>query len=193
MGISSGWHTVEETQHAVSDAELVTAAQADPDAFAALYHRYLPVIYRYLCARVTSDDVAADLTQQVFLKALESLPRYRVRGLPFVAWLFRIARNAAIDIQRRDRRTVPFEQVHVADHPRDPDHPETEFLKHESTRAFDALIAGFDEDKRNILILRFAVGLTTREIAEIVGKREAAVRKQLSRMLHTLKERHDET
>ncbi|HEY7355449.1 MAG TPA: sigma-70 family RNA polymerase sigma factor, partial [Ktedonobacterales bacterium] len=75
------------------EAALVAAAQADPAAFDALYQRYLARVYRYLRAHVGSDDEAADLTQQVFLKALDALPRYRPRGAPFAAWLFQIARH----------------------------------------------------------------------------------------------------
>src|SRR5688500_13466750 len=74
---------------------VVRAVRHAPAAFGALYDRYYARIWRYLRARLGSDDDAADLTQQVFLQALDALPRYQERGLPFAAWLFRIARNAA--------------------------------------------------------------------------------------------------
>jgi len=183
--------SIVEDSDSRSDTALVKAAQANPGAFAPLYRRHLPVIYRYLRARVPSDDEAADLTQQVFLRALEALPSYQHRGLPFIAWLLRIARNTSIDASRRQRRMVPLHQLDPASHPADPDQPELTILRHEGTRHFDDLISIFDEEKRNLLILRFAVGLTTPEIAVIVDKREAAVRKQLSRAIATLKEHHD--
>ncbi len=88
------------------DDQLVAAAQADPALFAALYRRYLTRVYRYARARVPTDEDAADATQQVFLQALDALPSYRARGVPFSAWLFRIARNATIDAHRRRRATL---------------------------------------------------------------------------------------
>ena len=182
--------SIVEDSDSRSDTALVKAAQANPGAFAPLYRRHLPVIYRYLRARVPSDDEAADLTQQVFLRALEALPSYQHRGLPFIAWLLRIARNTSIDVSRRQRRMVPLHQIDPARQPADPDQPELTMLRHEGIRHFDDLISIFDEEKRNLLILRFAVGLTTPEIAIIVDKREAAVRKQLSRAIATLKEHH---
>ena len=76
-----------------------------------LYQRYLPQIYRYLRARTGNADDAADLTQQVFLKALSALPGYRPCGRPFITWLLRIARNAVADFYRRRRPTVVFDLV----------------------------------------------------------------------------------
>lgn len=191
MDTSLTRRTVEDACNSDSDTNLIAAAQADPAAFAALYRRHLPAIYRYLRARSSTDEEADDLAQQVFLKALEALPTYENRGLPVIAWLFRIARNASVDASRRKWRTVPLHQAHVGGQAPDLDQPELAALRQEGARQFDAMIAGFDDDHRNLLVLRFAVGLTTREIAMIVGKREAAVRKQLSRALARLKERYD--
>src|SRR5256714_13984737 len=83
------------------EVALVRAARQEPSAFGTLYDRYLGRIYAYLRARTSTDEEAADLTQQVFLQALDALPRYREGRVPFAAWLFRIARNAAIDSYRR--------------------------------------------------------------------------------------------
>src|SRR5437762_10421277 len=89
------------------EPELVRRAAVDADALAALYQRYVARVYRFLRVRCSSRDEAADLTQQVFLKMAEALPRYRERGAPFAAWLSRIAPNAAIDHARRQPGTVP--------------------------------------------------------------------------------------
>ena len=88
------------------EVALVRAAREEPSAFGTLYDRYLGRIYAYLRARSSNDEEAADLTQQVFLQALDALPRYREGRVPFAAWLFRIARNAAIDSHRRRRTSV---------------------------------------------------------------------------------------
>jgi RNA polymerase sigma-70 factor (ECF subfamily) len=96
---------------ASDDRELVRRATSDAEAWGELYRRYLPRVYRYARARSPNGDEAADLTQEIFLKASEALVRYRERGAPFAAWLFRIARNAAIDRSRRRRPVVSLESL----------------------------------------------------------------------------------
>lgn len=177
------------------EAEIVAAARSDPAAFTLLYHRYRDPIYRYLRARLGHDEDAADLTQQVFLNAFESLPSYEGRGLPFGAWLFRIARNAAIDSARRHRSHIPLDDLSEDEEPRASADPEAAVLQAGTLDRFRELIAPLDDDKRDLLILRFVAELTTAEIAALVGKRDGAVRVQLSRTLKSLnkslKERYD--
>src|SRR3954451_21389187 len=80
---------------------LVEAFQrGDPEAFGSLFDVYYGPVYRYVAARVGRPSDAEDLTQLVFVKALEALPRYEARGVPFGGWLFRLARNAVIDFVR---------------------------------------------------------------------------------------------
>jgi RNA polymerase sigma-70 factor (ECF subfamily) len=93
------------------EVELVRRAAFEASAFAELYQRYLARVYRYLRVRSVNNEEAADLTQQVFLKASEALPRYRQRGAPFSAWLFRIARNAATDTRRHRRDAVSLDSI----------------------------------------------------------------------------------
>jgi RNA polymerase sigma-70 factor, ECF subfamily len=169
------------------EVALVRAAQADPAAFGALYQRYFTRVYWYLRARTPTAEDAGDLAQQVFLHALEALPRYRERGLPFAAWLFRIARNSASNFGRSQRPTLSWEQLPVASADAAPA-PETLVLHNDDLRRLGALLATLAPEKRDFLALRFAAGLTIPEIAAVVGKREAAVRKQITRTLHALKE-----
>jgi len=169
------------------EAALIRAAQADPAAFGALYQRYFARVYWYLRARTPTAEDAGDLAQQVFLHALEALPRYRERGLPFAAWLFRIARNSASNFGRRQRPALSWEQLPVASADAAPD-PETQALRNDDLRRLEALLATLSSEKRDYLALRFAAGLSIPEIAAVVGKREAAVRKQITRTLHALKE-----
>ena len=176
------------------EAALVRAAQADPAAFGALYQRYLGRVYGYLWARTGSAEDAGDLTQQVFLQALEALPRYRERGLPFAAWLFRIARNAAANWWRRQRPAVSWDLLPEAS--RLPGEgwidPAAQAERRDSLRRLQGRIAALSAEKRELLELRFAAGLTAREIAAVVGKSEGAVKKQLARTLHALKEPDDD-
>lgn len=94
---------------AADEAALVQAARQDSDAFGTLYLRYLDRMYRYVRTRTATEDDAADLVQQVSPRALTALPHYRDQKAPFAAWLFRIARNAAIDANRRHQTTVPWD------------------------------------------------------------------------------------
>jgi len=185
----STWETVNE-QDRDEQRALIAAAQADPLVFETLYRRYREPIHRYLLAHLSSADDAADLTQHVFLKALENLPKYHDRGLPFSAWLFRIARNAAIDRARSRRPAIAWDRVQEAEQPVEQTTPESEALRNDAMRRFDALVSPLDDDKRDLLSLRFVAGLTTPQIARVLGKSDAAVRVQLSRTLKILKEHH---
>jgi RNA polymerase sigma-70 factor, ECF subfamily len=171
-----------------AEADLVKAAQRDPAEFAALYRLFLQRVYRYVRVRVRDDEAAADLTQQVFLKALQSLPSYQERGLPFAAWLFRIARNHAVDAARRRRDTSALGFVPEAALSDSLADPERAALRRESLERLRGFVAELDPDERELLALRFAARLSSREIAPLVGKHEEAVKKRLTRLLHRLKE-----
>jgi RNA polymerase sigma-70 factor, ECF subfamily len=169
---------------------LVRAAQERPDAFGVLYERHVDAVYRYLQLRTGPTD-AADLTQQVFLRAFASLPKYNARGLPFSAWLFRIARNLATDHHRLSYRT-PDELLPGVAQQGSAVSPENAALQMEMHGHLRSLLRELDGEKRELLAMRFASGLSSREIAAVVGKSEAAVKKQLTRILHTLKEKYGE-
>jgi len=173
-----------------ADEMLVRAAQADPAAFGPLYERYRDRIYAYLRTRTRSAEDAADLTQQVFLQALDALPRYRVRGAPFAAWLLRIARNAAINDHKRHRGTVAWDLLPEALHPPLRDGPEAQVLQREAAIRLHQALTACDASAREVLALHFAAGLTVRETAAVVGRSEAAVKKQLTRTIRALKEHY---
>ena len=97
------------------------ARSGDAEAFAAIFDRFHEPVYRYIVSRIHRPADAEDLTQLVFVKALEALPRYESRGIPFGGWLFRLARNVVIDHVGRIGRHAELEQVHErADHDRAP-------------------------------------------------------------------------
>ena len=179
------------------ETALIHAAQRDLAAFAQLYARYVDRLYTYLCTRTgrARADDAADLTQQVFLRALDALPRYRARdGVSFAAWLFRIARNAATDWQRREGRTIPWEAVPEELHPAAAETADAALLRQDEIAQAHRLLATVDAATREALILRFSAQLTLAEIGAVLGISEEAARKRISRALRTLKERsHDDT
>lgn len=181
----------DDTAH--DETALIRAAQRDLAAFGPLYVRYLDRIYTYLRTRTGSAraEDAADLTQQVFLRALDALPRYRVRnGNSVAAWLFRIARNAATDWQRREGRTVPWEAVPEEQHPPAPETADGEVVHQDEIAQVHRLLATLDDGTREALVLRFSAQLTLAEIGAVLGTSEDAARKRISRALRTLKERY---
>lgn len=185
----------EERSRSESDDALVRAAQREPEAFGSLYQLYLTRIYRYMRVRVASDEDAADLTQQLFLRAFDALPRYREKGLPFSAWLFRIARNLVTDTLRQRKPSSAWAKLPEAAAEEMPDsmNLEAEVLRDEAVTHLRTLVAALPPDKRELLAFRFEAELTAREIALVLGKSEAAIYKQINRILNALKEQYQET
>jgi RNA polymerase sigma-70 factor (ECF subfamily) len=174
----------------VDEAALIHEACSDPAAFGPLYERYRDQVYWYLRTRTSSTDDAADLMQQVFLRALDRLPQYnRKKGL-FVAWLFGIARNAANNQHRGRRTTVSWDLVPDVLRPISQDDPESCALRNESLARLVNIFVALEPDKRELLVLRYVVGLSFAEVGAIVGKSEAATRQQVSRLLRALKEQN---
>lgn len=167
-----------------AEADLIRAAQADPAAFAPMYQRYRDRIYAYLRTRTPDAEEAADLTQQVFLQAIAGLPRYRVERTPFVAWLVRIAHNAAANYHKRHRQAVAWDLLPEALQPTAGDDPEARALQHEAIERLRDVLADCSAGTREVLALHFAARLTVVETAAAVGK------KQLSRTLRALKEHY---
>jgi RNA polymerase sigma-70 factor, ECF subfamily len=178
-------HTLEELEDEVA---IVRAAQSNPAAFEPLYHYYKQRIYRYLFLRIGHEEDAADLTQQVFLKALKGLPSYHVRGLPFAAWLFRIAYHVINDVYRHKKDVVSWDTIENAEELFIEGDPESIMLQQEKHMRLQQLLNQLDTRKRELIILRFSAGLSSSEIALVVGKSPAAVKKQLTRILRDLKE-----
>jgi RNA polymerase sigma-70 factor, ECF subfamily len=175
---------------AAEDA-VVAAAVHDEAAFAELYRRYHPRIFAYLLTYAGNRDEAADLTQHVFLRALEALPSYQPRGIPFGAWLFRIARNAATDAYRYRRRVMPWD--HLPERPAPlTETPESLAVRADDLNQMRVLLARLPAHKQELLALSFTSGLPAREIAALIGKSESAVQRQLHRIVHHLQEQFHE-
>lgn len=172
-----------------NDALLVKAARRDPVAFAALYRRYVTPIYRYLHSRVRNAADAEDLTAQTFVAALEGLPGYRERG-NFAAWLFTIAHNKAADHRRQQHLQLPLDEAR--DSPRHGESPLASMMRKEALQRLSALVAGLEEDKQELLRLRFAGSLTYAQIAQVVGSSEGAVKMAVYRLLRRLEAEWEE-
>jgi RNA polymerase sigma-70 factor (ECF subfamily) len=170
------------------ETALVEAAKIDPTAFEPLYQRYKERIYRYLFLRIRREEDAADLTQQVFLKALNALSSYRERGIPFAAWLFRIAHHTASDTYRRKKNMISWEVLPDDERLIAETDLENHILQQERLARLRQLLNQLDPSRRELLALRFSAGLSATEIALVIGKSQAAVKKQLTRTLQKLKE-----
>lgn len=150
------------------------AQQGEPEAFAELYEVHFDKIYRYIVLKVRNQADAEDLTQQVFLKALESIGSYRWRGMPFSSWLFRIAHNQAVDHfrKRKKGKTLPLDEARVVS-TADPTLLAEQRLRVEQLAvAYEQLT----EAQREVISLRFAGGLSTAEVAKVMSKSEGAVK-----------------
>ena len=158
------------------DAPLIARARAgEAAAFGALYDRYVEAVYRYVFYRVRETAEAEDVTSEVFMKALRAMPRYETRQ-PFLAWLYRIARNAVIDRARRRRTQVSFEDALAhpnADRILDPD---ATLFRQVDAETLRGAIRQLTPLQQEVIVLRYVEGLDTRAIARIVGKREGTVR-----------------
>ena len=171
-----------------ADHELgVVGADPDrlsPSSFAPMYEQHRLSVYRYLRAKTSSDDDALELTAVTFERAFANHRRFRRRDGGVHAWLLRIARNAAIDSSRRRRPTVGLAGA-VTDLGRRA--VEVDRMAQQSADVLD-LVARLPDDQRDALLLRYAGGLTSREIGIVIGKRESAVQKQIERGLAALRE-----
>ena len=158
------------------DAALaIRASKGESAAFGLLYDRHVAAIYRYVYYRVRDDAEAEDLTSDVFMRALKAIPRYEPRQA-FLAWLYRIARNAVIDRARKGNRQVSFEDA--LEHPGVDKivEPDAEILAHSDSATLRDALQKLTPLQREVVVLRFLEGYSTLEIAGMVGKREGTVR-----------------
>jgi RNA polymerase sigma-70 factor, ECF subfamily len=165
---------------------LVERAQAgDRRALEELYLLHFDRIYSYLHMSVGNRHDAEDLTNQTFMKMLESIGRFEWRKVPISAWLFRIAHNLAMDHFRASRRLQPEEELpepeHAAEHS-----AEEEAFQAIGRRSMLAMIENLSHDQQQVLTLKFVFNFGNSEVATILGKTEGAIKSLQHRALATL-------
>jgi RNA polymerase sigma-70 factor (ECF subfamily) len=171
-------------------ARIVVALQAgDRQLFATLYERYFDRVYGYLRLVFQASHPAEDATQQVFLKVLEALPRYDCPPRFFRGWLFTIARNYARNQLRNERRVEPADVDRLLAQEPSAEADDLSVLDWISDDELNMLIERLPASQRQMLFLRYVVGLGTSEVAEILGQNPDAVRKQHARALGFLRAR----
>ncbi len=150
---------------------MIEAAQRDRAAFAPLYERYVDQIFAYVNTLTRNRELAEDVTASTFAKAIEDLPRFQWRGVPYSAWLYRVAANL---VARQARRPA---WVDIEAHqPVDGASPESIVEQRDREATVRTAVAALPEDQRQAVLLRFGGDLRNREIGEIMGRSEGAVK-----------------
>ena len=162
---------------------LAIEAKTNPAVFGKLYDHFVQPVYRYLYSRVGSRHDAEDLTSQTFIAAYEALPRYRERG-HFSAWLFRIARSKLMDYFRRSNHEVDLDAMEI---PIEEGDALNQVIQDEELSRLKSLLSRLGEKEQDLIRLRYVADLSFAEMAELLGKREATVRKSVHRLLARLK------
>lgn len=166
------------------DRSLAREACTHPAAFAELYRRHADRIFRYVMARVGNTQDAQDITAQVFLDALKSLPKYNARWT-FAAWITGIAHNKVVDFYRKRRTVLPLEHASSKPHPDLPP-DEIVFRRLRLSQVRDGM-QHLVPERAEVIALRIFGELSTTETAQLMGKSEAAVKMLLYRALRDLR------
>jgi RNA polymerase sigma-70 factor (ECF subfamily) len=172
-----------------AEARLVARARSDPEAFACLYDRHVTGVYRYVYRRTGSHEDAEDITARTFHRALERLDGYEDRGLPFGAWLYRIAHNAVVDHYRgRDpATTLDGLSADGWQPPSDEPLPEDALVHSESVDEAWAAVARLPLMQRRAVTLYVARELSHAEVGRIIGRSETATKQLVYRAVKTLR------
>ncbi len=167
---------------------LARASQGDKDAFGLLYEQYVERIYNYVYYRTGNVHDAEDLTARVFYRALHHIHNYTDRGLPFSAWLYRIAHNLIANWHRDRAR---HQEIPLSDAPTI--HykgvaPEAAVVQNQEQESLLRIIRHLPAERQNLLILKFVEHLSNTEIGEIMGRSEGAVKSLYHRTLLSLRD-----
>ena len=150
------------------------AKQNDEAAFAQLYEEYFDKIYRYVTIRIGDKMEAEDITQQVFLNAIKAISSFKWKGVPFSAWLFRIAHNQVVDYLRKKtkRASVPLEESPVAGG----DDPHEIFERKLDIERLASAVKKLTPAQQEVISLRFAGEMPIAEVARVMARSEGAVK-----------------
>jgi RNA polymerase sigma-70 factor (ECF subfamily) len=171
-----------------SDADLIKQAQQGAvSAVGELYNRHHECIFRYVRSRVPDNHLAEDLTGEIFTRMLSNLPKYRPTGVPFRAWLYRIAHNLVVDHYRKEKKDMAVSLYHAEGINTGQDDPvsivERALTWEHVQRALDKL----DSSQREVVVMRFMVGLSLCEVSQTLNKSVAAIKSLQHRGLAALR------
>ncbi len=165
---------------------LVRRAQTlDEAALSSLYSTYYPRIYNYAFLQLGDIHAAEDLASEVMLKLLESIKKYRFRGTPFSAWVFRIARNRLIDLHRRRKRrgevnlSEPLASMQIG--------PQTLAERALDRGQLQLALKYLTDEQRQVIVLKFIEGFDNASVARILGRSDGAIKSLQHRALNSLR------
>lgn len=160
-----------------SDEQLVQQIQkGNSEAMSVLYRRHRPAVLRYVQARIYDWQQAQDITGDIFLRVVSHLPQYRMTGAPFPAWLFRIAHNTLITHRQKENR-IPQISIDYADEKSYPeDNPAWLIEQKMQMAGIMRSLQQLDEAQRDVIILRFLIGLSLQEVAHALNKSIGAIK-----------------
>ncbi len=183
MNINPNYHKTESQIN--SEYKLVQAAKEDKKKFRPLYDNYYEIVFRFIYQRTGNETITTDIVSEVFYKALENINRYEFRGLPFSSWLLRIAHNETIKHYRKisKARVVKLETKHLQNLTSEENENNLEELKPLLLKALKELKIG----DLQLIEMRFFEGRPFKEMAEILNKKESAVKMKVYRILEKLK------
>jgi RNA polymerase sigma-70 factor (ECF subfamily) len=171
---------------AITSDTIIQAQKGDTGVISALYERYRLGVFRYLYYRTGDLQAAEDLTSEVFLRMLRSIENYQPTSVSFDAWLFQIARNVAIDHYRksRHRRHLPLKDELVAKD----EHVEGSVERQLISENLAAALAQLNEAQRDVIVMRFVVGMRISQVAHTLHKSEDAIKGLQRRGLKALRD-----
>ncbi len=176
----------------LSDKDLlVKAGHGEPEAFGALYERYVNRIYNYVYYRTGNQHDAEDLTARVFFRAMRHITNYEDKGVPFSAWLYRIAHNLVANWHRDNsrRQEIPLNDGYTQNVEKE--HPEAALLHSEEHDTLLNMIRKLPIDRQQLLILKYVDRLSNAEIGQIMGRTEGAIKSLYHRTLLSLRDDMD--
>ena len=172
----------------MTDSELIALAKEDQEVFGAIYERYVEKIYNYIFYRTGNHHDAEDLTAMVFYRALGHIQNYTDRGVPFQAWLYRIAHNLVANWHRdRGRRKIIALEDYVGPDSQD-DSPHAHTETQEEREILLDSIRQLPPERQQLLILKYIERLPNAEIGQIMGRTEGAIKSLYHRTLKNLRE-----
>lgn len=169
------------------ESDLIARAKDDPDAFGELYERYVDRIYSYVYYRTGNAAEAEDLTAKIFMRAMRHIPSYDDRGLPFSAWLYRIARNLVANWHRDRSRRQIIALDDIAHWRVGSESPELQAQLLEDRDFLLEAVRRLPSDRQELLILKFVDQLSNAEIGDIMGRSEGAIKSLYHRTLLSLR------
>jgi RNA polymerase sigma-70 factor (ECF subfamily) len=179
---------VNQVPESEEQAILISASQGDLESFGILYEKYVERIFNYIYYRTGNVHDAEDLSARVFFRALHHIQSYTDRGVPFSAWLYRIAHNLVANWHRDRSRhqEIPLTDAPTIHYKGDP--PEVALMHNQEKDALLRLIRHLPSERQHLLILKFVEHMSNAEIGQTMGRSEGAVKSLYHRTLLSLRD-----